>query len=123
MRDAHGATVVATSGSFTRTAHGAILDAQGRTLLGAHGPLHAAEPATIDERGVVRSDGAIVDRLRLTPGAALASGYLVASNVDAIREMVDVLTAQRSFETAEKALGALDDTRAKASNNVARVKA
>jgi flagellar basal-body rod protein FlgG len=122
VRDAHGAIEVASSGSFARTTRGTIADDRGRILLGEHGPVRAAEPLTVDERGVVRSDGAIVDRIRLTSGAALQSGYLITSNVDAIREMVDVMTAQRAFETAEKALGALDDTRSKASNDVARVR-
>jgi flagellar basal body rod protein FlgG len=122
VRDAHGAIDVATSGSFARTARGTIADHRGRILLGERGPVRAAEPLTIDEHGVVRSDGAIVERIRLTAGAALQSGYLITSNVDAIREMVDVMTAQRAFETAEKALGALDDTRSKATNDVARVR-
>ena len=122
VRDAHGVIAIARSGSFERTARGAVADGQGRTLLGERGPVEAPEPLTIDERGVVRSGGAIVDRIPLTGGATLQSGYLVTSNVDAIGEMVDVMTAQRAFETAEKALGALDDTRSKASNDVARVR-
>jgi flagellar basal body rod protein FlgG len=122
VRDARGAIVIAKSGSFVRSTRGAIADGQGRTLLGERGPLRAPEPLTIDERGVVRCDNAVVDRVRLTTGASLQSGYLITSNVDAIGEMVDVMTAQRAFETAEKALGALDDTRSKASNDVARVR-
>jgi len=122
VRDARGALAIVRSGSFERTPRGAIVDGKGRTLLGDRGSLRGAEPLTIDERGVVRSDGAVVDRIRLTSGATLQSGYLITSNVDAIGEMVDVMTAQRAFETAEKALGALDDTRSKASNDVARVR-
>ncbi len=123
VRDAGGTVSVATSGSFARTVRGNFVDAQGRTLLAERGPLHAGDTATIDERGIVHEAGAAAAHIRLTPGTTLQSGYLLASNVDAIREMVDVLTAQRSFETAEKALTALDDARAKASNDVARVKA
>ena len=44
------------------------------------------------------------------------------SNVNAIGEMVDVLDAQRSFETAQKALAAIDETRAKAANEVGRLR-
>ena len=58
----------------------------------------------------------------MTRGATLQSGFVLASNVDAIHEMVDVLAAQRAFETAQKALGALDDARAKAANELARVR-
>jgi flagellar basal body rod protein FlgG len=44
------------------------------------------------------------------------------SNVNTIGEMVDVLDAQRSFETAQKALASIDETRAKAANEVARLR-
>jgi flagellar basal body rod protein FlgG len=40
-----------------------------------------------------------------------------------VREMVDVLSAQRAFETAQTTLSAIDGTRAKAANDVARVAA
>ncbi len=36
--------------------------------------------------------------------------------------MVDVLTAQRAFETAQKTLSAIDEERQKESNDVVRVK-
>ena len=35
--------------------------------------------------------------------------------------MVDVLAAQRAFESAQKTLSAIDDTRAKAVNELAKV--
>jgi flagellar basal body rod protein FlgG len=43
---------------------------------------------------------------------------LEASNVDAIGEMIDVLAAQRSFETAQKVLTAIDKARERASTQV-----
>jgi flagellar basal body rod protein FlgC len=41
--------------------------------------------------------------------------------VDAVAEMIDVLSAERSFESAEKAVAAIDATRQK-SADAARVK-
>jgi flagellar basal-body rod protein FlgF len=122
VRDVRGKERLATSGSFVRDARGEFVDRAGSMLLGERGALRALPEATVDERGVVREDGAYAGQLRLAPGTIVESGALAASNVDAIHEMVDVLTAQRAFETAEKALGALDDARAKAANDVGRVK-
>ena len=70
----------------------------------------------------MRDDGNVLDRIRLSSGASVESGFIERSNVDSIGEMVDVLAAQRAFETAEKTLTALDETRAKDANDVARVK-
>jgi flagellar basal-body rod protein FlgF len=122
VRDASGAEMIARSGSFVRDARGRLTDATGRALLGEHGPLSAAADATIDDRGFVREAGEKVGRVRMTPDTALQSGFLEASNVDAVHEMVDVLAAQRAFETAQKALSAIDDVRAKATNELARVR-
>jgi flagellar basal body rod protein FlgG len=64
--------------------------------------------------------------------AALARGRMTANgveiervrggNVDAIGAMIDELDAERSFESAEKAVSAIDETRQKSSNDVGRVK-
>ncbi len=60
--------------------------------------------------------------VRLGKGASLRTGFLESSNVNPIAEMIDVLAAQRSFESAEKALSSIDQTRQKASNELARLK-
>ncbi len=122
VRGAAGTEAVTTA-SFVRDASGHLLDGRGRMLLGEGGPLRVAADATIDDRGVVRAAGVVTGRVRLTEGASLQSGFLVASNVDAVREMVDVLEAQRAFETAQKSVTALDDARSKAANELARVRA
>jgi flagellar basal-body rod protein FlgG len=123
VRDAHGRAVIQRSASFTLDANRRLVDERGGALLDARGNLVRATPdATIDALGVVRSNGEPIARLRLTPGASIESGFLERSNVDAVHEMVDVLAAQRAFETAEKTLSAVDETRAKDVNDVARVK-
>ena len=87
-----------------------------------YAPGVAAADATIDARGIVREAGTEVARIRLAPGTTLESGFLESSNVDAVREMVDVLSAQRAFETAQKTLSAIDEERQKESDDVPRVK-
>jgi flagellar basal-body rod protein FlgF len=99
------------SASFERDVRGRLLDESGRVLLGRAGPMVVGADASLDDR-----------EIRVTPGTVVRSGFLEASNVDAIHEMVDVLTAQRAFETAQKTLSAIDDVRSKAANESARVK-
>jgi flagellar basal-body rod protein FlgF len=122
VRDPNGATVAERSASFSLDAGGRLVDERGRTLLGQRGPVRATASATIDARGALRDDGDLLDRVRHSPGTSIESGFLERSNVNSIEEMVDVLAAQRAFETAEKALFAIDQTREKDANDVARVK-
>lgn len=122
VRDRTGQIVETRSGSFERDALGRLADARGNLLLGTRGALVVAADATIDTRGIVREAGAIVGALRTRPGTSIESGVLESANVDAVREMIDVLEAQRSFETAQKTLSAIDEARQKDVNDVARVK-
>ena len=48
----------------------------------------------------------------------VASGYLEASNVDPVREMVDMIRAFRVYEIAQRAASAADETLSKAVNQV-----
>lgn len=122
VRTNAGSIEVARSRSFDRDARGRLVDARGNVLLGARGPLVVGADATIDANGIVRDGGGTVGRVRVTPGAALQSGFLEGANVESVREMVDVLGEQRAFETAQKTLSALDDERQKDVNDVVRIK-
>jgi flagellar basal body rod protein FlgG len=122
VRDRAGACVETRGGSFERDAAGHLVDEAGRMLMGRDGPVVATADATIDARGIVSDAGTVVARIRMRPGTSMESGFLEGTNVDAVREMVDVLDAQRAFETAQKTLGALDDSRQKDVNDVVRVK-
>jgi flagellar basal-body rod protein FlgF len=122
VRDGAGRVSSTRNGAFTRDRDGCLRDDGGRTLLGLHGPLRVPAGATIDERGRVLMGGTRIDRIPLHDGARLRTGYLETANVDAISEMVDVMTAQRSFESAEKVVAAIDSARRKSSNDVARIK-
>jgi len=123
VRDAAGRVLHERSASFERTARGQFVDARGRVLLGEDGPIVASNDATIDTNGDVRDAGRLVGQIVVSHGASLQSGFLEAPNVDGIHEMVDVLAAQRAFETAQKTLGALDEARQKDVDDVGRVKA
>jgi flagellar basal-body rod protein FlgG len=122
VRDTARRIVEEHSGSFERDAYGRLVDERGRVLLGPRGPVVVSPSATIDARGIVRDAGSIAGSLQLSRGSVVQSGFLEGANVDAVREMVDVLEAQRAFESDEKTLSAIDEARQKDVNDVVRVK-
>jgi flagellar basal body rod protein FlgG len=108
-------------GAFTRDRDGYVVDDRGRRLHGARGVLRVSEDAVIGADGVVRDRGRVVDRISLPAGTHLLPGALETSTVNPVGETLAILTAQRAFETAQKTLLAIDATREKAANDVARV--
>jgi flagellar basal-body rod protein FlgF len=123
VADAKGVRVAIRSAPFVPAANGTLVDGHGRVLLGRYGPVRAGADATFDANGNVRDGDRIVDRVAVSPGTALQSGFLAVPNVNAIREMVDVMSAQRAFETAQQTLAAIDGARAKSVNEIVAVKA
>ena len=123
VRDPSGATHTVRSASFERDARDRLVDERGRVLMGARGPIVVGDGATIDARGIVHDGERAAQPIRTLPGSEVRSGFVETANVDAVGEMVDVLGAQRAFETAQKTLGALDEERQKDVNDVVRVKA
>jgi flagellar basal body rod protein FlgG len=114
--------VIATrDGAFTRDRDGWLVDDRGRRLRGARGLLRVSADAKIEADGAVRDHGRIVDRIPLPSGTHVLAGALETSTVNAIGETLTILTAQRAFETAQKTLLAIDATRQKTANDIARV--
>jgi flagellar basal body rod protein FlgG len=110
VRDRAGRLALTRNGAFVRAGDGTLRDADGRTLQGSHGAIRVAAGGRVDARD-----------LALPPGSRLQNGFLETAGVDAIAEMVDVLAAERSFESAQKAVAAIDSSRQK-SAEAARVK-
>jgi flagellar basal-body rod protein FlgG len=121
VRDGTGRDVTTRSGAFVRASDGTLRDAAGRALLGLNGELHAPQNARIDERGRVVADGRLVDEVPIPRGSSVQRGFLESTGVDAIHEMIDVLSAERSFESAQKIVAAIDAIRQK-SADAARMK-
>jgi flagellar basal body rod protein FlgG len=121
VRATDGSVSSTRNGAFVRSRDGTLRGASGGVLLGAGGPLRFPDGAHIDARGVVRSGGRALDRLSLPIGSSVHSGFLESANVDAISEMIDVLASERSFESAEKVVAAIDGTRQK-SADAARIR-
>ena len=122
VRDSSGFVSYTRGGAFTRDRFAHLRDDGGRLLQGTHGAVRLPSDAAIDADGSIRSAGKIVDRIAVQPGASIRSGFLESSNVNAISEMIDVLCAQRSFESAQKVLSAIDMTRQKSTDELARLK-
>ncbi|MFN2450123.1 MAG: flagellar basal body rod C-terminal domain-containing protein [Candidatus Baltobacteraceae bacterium] len=122
VRNEQGTVVQTRAGAFARDRFGRLHDSGGRVLMGTRGPLLFPDGAHFDPSGAVVCDGKTLDRLPLPRGSSLRTGFLESSNVDAIGEMIDVLTAQRSYETAQKVLTAIDQTRERSATQVAAVK-
>ncbi len=123
VRDAAGRVVETRSGSFERTLRGTLVNARGRTLLSGAEPLIVPQGATIDERGRVLAGDTDTHRaLALPHDSTLRAGFLEESPVDPIAEMVGIVHASRSFESAQKVVGAIDSLRQKNASDVARVR-
>lgn len=121
--DAAGRVDATRDGAFTRERDGTLRDARGRVLLAGGRPLIVPEGGRIDEQGrVAGPDGKPTGaRIPLPAGSTVRAGFLEAAGVDAIAEMIDVLCAERSFESAQKVVTAIDRV-AEKSGDVARVR-
>lgn len=93
------------------------------TEIGRIETVHFANPAGLKAIGenLFEATAACGDAVSGNPGTegrgALRQGFLEASNVQVVEEMVRMLTAQRAFEANSKALQAADDM-LKAVNNL-----
>lgn len=123
VRDSAGHVTHVRNGAFTRERDGTLSDTAGRALVGHDGkPLTFPPGGRFDETGAIVVGDRVVGRVSLPAGSSLHAGFLESSGVDAIAEMVGVLSAERSFETAEKVVSAIDRTREKSATDVARLK-
>jgi flagellar basal-body rod protein FlgG len=123
-----------------------LADDNGDKVLGLKGAilLGDAKEVTVGPQGDVLVDGKVVDRLKLAGGpdanfekvggnlftakgavtaskATVQSGTLEQSNVSAITGMVRMITVQRAYDAAQRAITAQDDSLGKSVNEVGRV--
>jgi flagellar basal body rod protein FlgG len=62
----------------------------------------------------------VVDRVALTRPGRLLTGVVEAANTDSLHAMIEVLEAQRRFESAQKTTQALDAVAAKDASETGR---
>ncbi len=137
------------NGTFTLGPDGTLINSDGFPILSEGGPLTLTdEKVTIGTDGVVTLGNSNVGRLRIVsfedPGELIKTtgtlftapinvaptaptainvrqGYLEKSNVNIMREMVDMIDSYRMFETGQKMIQIQDDTLSKAVNELPRV--
>jgi len=146
-----GGEMYTRNGNFTLDGEGYLVTNRGYYVLGQAGRIRieGAGPNggfAVDGAGNVTVDGGVVDTLQLvsfadqsqlvktgdTLFAAAEQGtqangrvmqkYLETSNVNAITEMVDLITIMRAYEANQKAVQAHDKTLEQVINDVGRVK-
>lgn len=126
-------------GSFQLDSQNTLIGASGDPVMGMDGEIRLDQGGTptIDAQGDIYESGRLIDRLKLVHiehpekmtrlgdglyalagqttdpiengTTALQQGYLEASNVDAGREMVNVMEIVRHFETMQKVAQSYDD--------------
>jgi flagellar basal-body rod protein FlgG len=136
------------AGSFTLDNEGYLTTPGGHRLMGEAGAIKVSgRNWSVTPKGDVVCDGAVVDRVRVVdfegkqslsrlgdnlfaagdmqPVAvdevAIRQGYIEGSNVNAVSEMVNMITALRAFETNQKVIQAVDSTLDRVINEVGRV--
>jgi flagellar basal-body rod protein FlgG len=125
---------------------GFLVTQEGLKVLGSEGPIKlAAGQADIAPSGEVRVNGAPVDTLKIVDfadqgelkeleggyytanlppiqsTAIVSPGTLEASNVDAVKEMVQMITTLREFETYQKTIQMFDEAAARVNNDMAKI--
>ena len=139
------------SGAFYVDEMGYLVDGEGNFLLGENGPIYVGGMNfSVDVLGGVRigDSNEYADQIRVVsfadnnalrkqgsnlyfsleaPQAApnqyrMAQGFLEGSNVDIGREMVDMLTVFRAYETNQRMLTMIDETVGKAVNDIGRLR-
>jgi flagellar basal-body rod protein FlgF len=145
VQSANGAAYTR-NGTFTIDAKGQLVTSDALPVLDDGGrPITIGEgKASIAPDGSVSVDGRQIAKLALTsldparlhklgdnlytgtaqkgvdPGR-VEQGFLEGSNVNSVKEMVDLISTMRSFEASQKAVQAQDDTIGKAVNDVGRI--
>jgi flagellar basal-body rod protein FlgG len=135
-------------GSFTRGSDNSLRTKDGYAVLGENGPIVLGSgDFVVGQDGTVQQNGEMIDKLKImefedttelkkrgdnlieaNEGAktraftgTVAQGATELSNVNIVREMVDMITVTRSYEANQKILQSIDGTLDKAVNEVGRV--
>lgn len=138
------------NGRFDRNVEGMLVDAQGRRVQGQGGDITVPPGIiTVSDDGNLSVDGIVLDKLRVVEfqdaskleksgdgmfsdpnnaageaqvaRASVAQGFLEQSNVDAVREMVEMIATARHYEASSRLMMAQDQSLSHVVNDIARV--
>lgn len=144
-----GSSLYTRRGDFSVSQDGRLLTSSGDEVVGDGGPIVIKNGnARINDKGIIEVNGVEVGRLSVVafdnpkallkkgdglfvdPGTAgmrtldnpvVHSGHLEVSNVQAIKEMVDMVDLQRSFETYQKVIWTMTDMDKLSTSRVGKV--
>lgn len=137
-------------GEFTIDSEGALRTKDGDYVQGEGGDIYVPVNATqvaITSTGEIYADGELVDTLQVVDfedynylkkygenmyqtvdgateiesAALVHQGYLEASNINVVNEMVEMITISRAYESSQKAVQTADSMIEKAVNEVGRI--
>ena len=135
-------------GSFELNADGRLITRQGYYVLGENGVITLGnDEVMLQKDGTIMRNGMVLDKLLIkqfeNPNTLRKSGenllspteqttqeefsvqvlqsYLEQSNVEIVRELVDMISLMRSYEANQRGITAIDSTLDKAVNEVGRV--
>lgn len=137
-------------GNFTIDIDGALRTQDGDYVLGESGQIYIpvdASEVSINKLGEIYADGEYVDTLRITDfedynylkkygenmydavdgavekesSATVDQGYLEASNVNVVTEMVNMISLSRTYEANQKIIQSVDDELERSANQVGKV--
>ncbi|NLV17326.1 MAG: flagellar hook-basal body protein [Syntrophomonadaceae bacterium] len=140
-------TAYTRNGAFTLNADGRLVTGSGYAVMGKEGYIESEEKMDFDGQGNVLQDGEIINAFNIVrvndpdrfskigddllvlegqdpevlDNPQVMLGHLEISNVNAIQEMVDLITVVRSYEVLQKVIQSQDSTLDKVINQVGRL--
>ena len=137
------------NGAFYLNSEGYLTDGEGNLLLGNNGPINVGGlNFSVDDFGAVFNQNGYIDTIRVVsfadnttlrrqgsnlftslqaPQAAaepyrVLQGFLETSNVEIGREMVDMISMYRTYETNQRMITMIDETVGRAVNDIGRLR-
>ena len=137
------------NGSFKLNFMGQLVMDENALVMGESGPIDVTGEITVNGRGEIYQKGEMIDRLRIVTferpypikkagynlfvpeedqvdeitveNARIMQGFVEESNVEPIKEMVNILSLFRFFEAGQKMLTTYDEMLDKSANDIGRV--
>lgn len=151
VQNLEGETFYTRNGTFTLNDQGELVTSEGYFLLNDQGAsiMVDGRDFAVSETGEILVNGEVVDRLALTEvnnprvlrkfqqgyyqveteatpqeqpfQGKVLQGYLESSNVNSIKEMVEMISAYRTYESNQKVVRTYDELLSKAVNDIGKV--
>lgn len=115
------------NGSFIIDKDGELANSDGEKVQGGNGPIKmpTGKWSITDDGSIMNAKGEVVDRIKITGAeqgkTRLVQGCLEQSNVNIVREMVDMIANLRAFEANQKVVQSVDQTLDKLINEAGKV--